>query len=89
MPRKQPPLVVVHWNDAMGQAGWCTPEDLEDATPIPIITAGWLIHETKTHLTIAQSLAGDGDLLGYTIVPKPWVKKLCKLPKAVQPKMHK
>lgn len=71
-------LLYVLWEDAcsMSGGGWHSMEDLENMSPLPIHTIGWLVKETKTYLVLASHLDGGGFTgSGDLCVPKAWIKK--------------
>lgn len=74
--------VFLEWDDAHSfRAQWTLAEDLEDHTkPYPCYSVGFVIKETKTHITIAghTSFYVDGDLksgTGDMTIPKKMITR--------------
>lgn len=72
-------LVVVEWVDSVQPVpSWRAVDDIEPGEHVKVLTAGWLIHKTKSSLTIAQQL-GDGPPLqasGVVVIPRVSVVKV-------------
>ncbi len=62
--------VLVTWLDAHAASdGRCSVDDV-DASSCRVETVGWLIPDVKAgHVTVAQSVADDGDLYHVFCVP--------------------
>jgi hypothetical protein len=52
-------LVRVKWDDSTIHAGWSPQVEAKSfgETVFPIVTVGWLLAATKTHLLVAQSVS--------------------------------
>lgn len=64
----------VTWVDSMGGHGWEPVEEVKKTIPMTIQTAGFVVDETETHVTILQSYdeRTDGRPHGdnYISIPK-------------------
>ncbi len=62
--------VLVTWLDAHAASdGWCSVDDVDESS-CRVETVGWLIPDVKAgHVTVAQSVADDGDLYHVFCVP--------------------
>jgi hypothetical protein len=68
-----PPIVAVRWIDAAGaDIAWYR----DEIAPADILTVGFLSHKTKHAVTVAHSLAYDGQFGGGIVIPLGCVKKL-------------
>lgn len=63
------------WADACSKHGWQDPEKT-DFTPIIMCSVGWLVHQAKHVLSIAQSIGENGELGDILTVPMNWVVKV-------------
>ena len=72
--------VLVIWLDAHAASdGWMTAEEM-DKEPCRVSTLGWLIPDAKEgHVTIAQTVAPDGDCYHLFCVPVGMVESLTVL----------
>lgn len=70
-------FVEVVWHDAHAyRERWLEPEDI-DREPLVVCTAGYLIPEAKPdHVTIVQSVNGEGSLDGIISVPCSMVQEV-------------
>jgi hypothetical protein len=73
-------IVSVVWLDAHAASdGWFDIDDL-DVEPCSVTTIGWLIADAKPdHVTVAQSLADDGELYAVFCIPIGMVKQVVVL----------
>ena len=73
-------LVTVQWADAVGADGWCTEKELLKQKPTVHNSVGYVIADTKEHLTITMSYDEDKESLGaWLLIPKTYIKKIKKL----------
>jgi hypothetical protein len=70
-------LVVVHWVDAVSDGGW---EEDEKPDIHHVVTAGFIVSETKDAICIASTVSGTFTNARMHI-PKAWIKnrKVIKL----------
>ena len=75
------PMVEVTWNDAAElTSGWS--DELEKDVPQLALSVGFLIHESKEHIVIAQDIDEHGHHNGRSQIPRGMVKQLKVLRKA-------
>ena len=69
--KKLPNVIRVEWVDSYGGGNWIHKDDL-DHKPSNIITVGFVVKETKKHITITSSISdGDGEqYLNPITIPK-------------------
>lgn len=68
-------IVKIDWIDScIGPAGWGEKEDYENVTIVKCTTVGFVVQETKEHITIANTVNED-QLLGVVTIPKCCIKK--------------
>jgi hypothetical protein len=70
-------LVVIEWVDAVSDGGW---EEHEKPDIHPVVTAGYIVSETKDAICIASTVSGTFTNARMHI-PKAWIKsrKVIKL----------
>lgn len=74
-------MVEVIWNDAAElTSGWT--DEIEKDVPQLALSVGFLIHESKEHIVIAQDLDDHGHHNGRSQIPRGMVKQLKVLRKA-------
>ena len=57
---RRPPMVLLIWMDACADSGdWLYPTDIEHEL-VPIHSVGYLVKQTDTSVTIAQSIDHEG-----------------------------
>ncbi len=79
MKAKQPyPIVAVLWDDATALDGWAADEEPK---PCLVLSVGFLVKKTRTHLILAQDLAPDGHKCGRGQIPMGMVKQIKVLKK--------
>jgi hypothetical protein len=63
-------IVRVIWHDAhLASDGWCAPDDVSECACV-VETVGWLVPDGKAdHVTVAQSVADDGEMYAVFCVP--------------------
>ena len=84
------PFVIVEWHDAHGT----TTEDVTPETvnhePILMTTAGWLLKETDTGVSVANE-HGEGSYRGHTFIPRPLIVGMYQVkltrPRAAKPRV--
>ena len=68
-------MVEVVWNDAAElTSGWT--DQLEKDEPQLALSVGFLIHESKEHIVIAQDIDEHGHHNGRSQIPRGMVKNL-------------
>ena len=60
-------LVVVKWLDSARHSGWCSLQ--HNLSPVTCCSAGIVVDETETALTVATSYT-SGDVCDYMTIPK-------------------
>lgn len=72
-------IVKIDWIDScIGPAGWGDKEDYGNVTLVECTTVGFVVSETKEHITIANTVNKD-QLLGVLTIPKRCIKKRKRL----------
>ena len=71
----KPDLVVVTWIDIASRADWMDQEEAEGCLPEVCVTVGWIVHEEKDRVILADSATASGDWGGTTVIPKSVIKK--------------
>jgi hypothetical protein len=72
-------LVLIEWLDAVtDDAGWKKIEDVKKTRPPVCKSVGWILKETKTHITIAATIHGD-DCDGDVTIPRGMIRKVTEL----------
>lgn len=75
------PLVEIHWDDATGlRHGW--ESDVDSIELAIVLSVGFLIKETESHIIIAQDLSPEGEHNGRSQIPKGMIKATKILRKA-------
>lgn len=70
-------LVLVHWLDTCAAHGWEDREDrLRDYAPSANVSVGFLIRDTKEHITLAGDISGTGQVGCTTCIPRAVVTKI-------------
>ena len=69
-------LVIIEWLDAqsMADGGWQRRKDVEKLTPAVVKSVGWILEETKDHVTLIAH-DGDTEVGGDFSIPKACIKK--------------
>jgi len=71
-------LAVIYWNDAWGStSGWIEKTKI-DHSPIPVITTGFLVNESKLGVTTAASMDEVGKFSGISFTPSNCITKIIK-----------
>lgn len=63
-------LVRISWDDAKSDCCWTHPEEVKDKKVEHCTTIGWLIDETPEDYKVTSTKSTDGNIMGYTIIPK-------------------
>lgn len=72
-------LVLVEWLDAVtDDAGWKKIEDVAKTRPPVCKSVGWILKDTKTHITIAATIHG-ADCDGDVTIPRGMIRKVTEL----------
>jgi hypothetical protein len=73
-------LVLVKWLDSHTSMGWRDPREV-NPEPAACITVGYVVHDTKASLTLAQSLQDDNtrNVNGCMVIPKVCITSVRKL----------
>ena len=73
-------LVLIDWIDAVGGDGWVTEEELQNQTPMLHHSVGYVVKDTKDHVTISMSYNEKKNNMGaWLLIPKKYIKKVKKL----------
>jgi hypothetical protein len=72
-------VVEVTWDDATALDGWSSGE--EEIKPCLVLSVGFLVKKTKTHIVLAQDIAPDGHRCGRGQIPRGMVKRIKVLKK--------
>lgn len=75
---KRPRLVEIHWDDAWSGSGWRVPADI-DHTALVATTVGYMIKSTRLGVTVAGSLADNGDYGSISFRPRGMIRKIRRL----------
>lgn len=82
-------FVTVLWDDAHSPKS----TDMVDANELgavhriaPILTAGWLLRDDATGITVACEYLDDNDFRGLTFVPRSLVREVTPYPVGQKPK---
>ena len=81
------PFVVVNWHDAHGSTHEDITPETVDHEPILMSTAGWLLKETETGVSVANEY-GDGSYRGHTFIPRPLIVSITPV-KLTRPRVVK
>lgn len=74
-------LVHIKWVDAItDNHGWRPIEDVRKGVPSKCQTVGWIIKQTKTHITVVGTI-GEGDCDGDITIPMGMVTEIIPLVK--------
>lgn len=68
------PIVAVLWDDATALDGWS--RGTEALQPCEVLSVGFLVRQTKTHIVLAQDISPDGLQCGRGQIPRGMVKKM-------------
>lgn len=72
-------LVLVKWIDAVTKdIGWRKIEDIKKQKPDKCETVGWIIKQTKSHVTIVSTIGGD-ECDGDITIPLGMIKEIIPL----------
>lgn len=75
---KKHPLVMIEWIDSASLRGWQDINHLSHGSST-IWSAGYLIKENKTDITISTSITENGNCADAISIPKVAIKKCQKL----------
>jgi hypothetical protein len=81
IPKRLYPLVEVLWDDATELKDWKEEHEEEDLKPCLILSVGFLVKQTKSHVVICQDLSYDGMRNGRSQIPRGMVKQIKVLQK--------
>ena len=82
MPKERFSKVEVEWIDAFTMGGWRNERSYRDESSlITIKTAGYMLANTKGHVTIVQSYNDqkDGNITDSITIPKAVIRKITTL----------
>lgn len=70
-------LLWIKWKDSTSQQGgiWHDLESVKDMKPLSIVTVGYLIQESKKHITVASSITKH-QVAGDICIPKSCIKSI-------------
>ena len=68
--------VYLEWHDAqsMAEGAWQRRKDVEKLTPALVRSVGWILTETKDHITLIAH-DGENEVGGDFCIPKACIKK--------------
>lgn len=75
---KEGDLVIVKWQDACVRGGWEDKAVYKNMTPVECASAGWVVANTASHITVIQTVC-DNQLSGSMTIPKTWIVKIRKV----------
>ena len=75
------PIVEVVWDDATELKGWKEEHEDEELKPCLILSVGFLVKKTKTHIVLAQDQSHDRMRNGRSQIPIGMVKTIKTLRK--------
>ena len=76
---RTPPMVLLIWMDACADSGeWVSPKDIEQGW-VPIHSVGYLVKQTETSVTIAQSIDHEGKSGERLTVPSDCIQDIRNL----------
>ena len=70
------PLVEIKWDDTCNNSSWTSIPDLKNHHVVNCVTIGRLISKTAKEYKITATVASDGDILGYQLIPRGMVKSI-------------
>ena len=73
------PLVLIEWEDHVGDAGWHTEDSLKDMEPVTAYTLGWLVSKRGKSYKVADTLLDDGGFGGVSTILKVCVVKFSEV----------
>jgi len=66
---ERPQMALITWADSrLGAMGWERLDDMDPLPPARVVSVGWIIEETGSHITIAGDLA-DTQVCGRLTIP--------------------
>ena len=69
------PIVEIDWIDSAGDdARWLNKSRLESMPPAKCKSVGYVLEETRSHITIIQN-RGESEILGRMTIPKVAITK--------------
>lgn len=75
---KRGALKAIQWVDSAHTPQWCRREQVSPS-PATCVTVGYVLHETKEAITLAQTVRTDnanGDVNGCMTIPRGCIKKI-------------
>lgn len=80
-------LVMINWQDACSFDSWVTLDQAKTQTLANVVSVGWVLEETDSHIVIIPNVCPENDTgFGTFAIPKPWIKKMTLLRKKRLPK---
>lgn len=67
---ERPGIVAVEWIDSHGASHWQEPEILDDLPVLTVRSAGLLLSDEATHITIALGCSHTGGILSPMTIPR-------------------
>lgn len=74
------PIVVVDWHDAFTHDEW-TSSNTEADQDYLCRSVGFLVKQSTKRIIIAQTLAAEGRQTNTLTIPRPWVRRMRKVPR--------
>ena len=81
IPKRIYPLVEVLWDDATELDGWQEEHEEEELKRCLILSVGFLVKKTKSHIVLAMDLSHDRMRNGRSQIPLGMVQKIKVLKK--------
>lgn len=75
-PKQIYPMVEVLWDDATELKGWKEEHEEEELKHCPILSVGFLVKKTRSHVVIAQDISDDRMRNGRSQIPRGMVKSI-------------
>ena len=69
------PFICVKWLDHNGEAGWESVPDIQKTKPSRAVTYGWLIHEDKDTIKVANTILDCGTIGGRDLILKSCIEE--------------
>ena len=70
------PLAVVDWIDSAGDnACWINKKHIRSMPPCKCRTVGFILEETKKHITLLQNISDSDEIMGRITIPQVAIKK--------------
>jgi len=72
-------VVELIWIDSVAPVdAWRDQDDMNKFRPTKVVTAGYLVSESKKHVAVASSVTAGGESGGVIVIPKFAIQKMRK-----------